>query len=561
MPSIDIQNFGGIAPRLSDRLLPQNAATIAENCKLWSGEIRPFRAPRIDDTVLKDGMLETVHNINGFWLSWNGDVDVVRGFIPGDTTGRVYYTGDGKPKVTNVSLATEAAPYPAKAYDLGVEAPAAAPTAVPGTGGAGASASRFYLYTFVTTFDEEGPPSNPSIGLNVANGQVVTLSAFSAPTLPNVDRIRIYRTDTGTSGTEFVFVDEIPVGQASYVDTVLEADLGERLVSQQWYPPPANMIGLVSHPNGFVAGFIGNQMYVSEPYQPHAYPPEYVKVFDYPIVALGVYGNTIVVATSGFTYLVSGVDPRNLTVEKLPDPYPCVSKRSMASGDRGVLYACNSGLVWVGFGGIQVVTRDVLTRDEWKAYNPATIHGVIYDGHYIGYYLYDQGQDYTLVDPAGAGFIFDYTDRATGIDQRDKLTTRTAYATAVYTDPDSQLYSVMRKGRHNILVQSEMGEGYIPYRWRSKAFVMPYITSFGAAKVVARYAWKDDPPTGREVRFTLIVGTKVKYSRMVKTNEPFRLPRFYREVEPWYVQVEGTEFVCEIHIATSMNELNEGKAQ
>lgn len=561
MPSIRIQNFGGIVPRISDRLLPQNSATIAENCKLGSGELRPFRSPKADPAVLKDGLIETIHNINGFWLSWNGDVDVVRGFIPGDTTGRIYYTGDGKPKVTNVSLATESAPYPFKAYDLGVVAPAAAPVVVIGTGGTGSSALRYYVYTFVTAFEEEGPPSNASLGLNVMNGQVVTLSAFSVPTSTNVDRIRIYRTDTGSSSTEFVFMDEIPVGQITYEDTVLEVDLGERLPSQEWYPPPANMIGLVSHPNGFVAGFVGNQLHVSEPYQPHAYPPEYVKVFDYPIVALGVYGNTIVVATSGFVYLVSGVDPRNLTVEKLPDPYPCVSKRSMASGDRGVIYACNSGLVWVGFGGLQVVTRDVLTRDEWKDYNPSTIHGVISDGHYVGYYLYDQGQDYSLVDPAGAGFIFDYTDRATGVDQRDKLTTLTFYATATYANPDSSFYSVVRKDRHNTLLQSEEGEGYTPYRWRSKAFIMPYLISFGAAKVVARHAWKDDPDTGRTVQFTVIVGTKVKYTRPAKTNEPFRLPRFYREVEPWYVQVEGDEFVCEIHMATSMDELKEGKAQ
>lgn len=561
MPSIRVQNFGGLAPRISDRLLPQNAATIADNCKLWSGEIRPFRSPKPDPSVLRDGFIETVHNVNGIWLSWTGDVDVVRGFIPGDTTGRIYYTGDGKPKVTDVSLATGVVPYPSASYDLGVAAPAAAPTLTLGAGGAGSPALRYYLYTFVTAFNEEGPPSDPSLGLNVLNGQAVTLSDFSVPTSVNVDRIRIYRTDTGSTGTEYVFVGEVPVNQATYVDSVLEIDLGERLPSQNWYAPPDNMVGLTSHPNGFLAGFVGNQMYVSEPYQPHAYPPEYVKVFDYPIVAVGVYGNTIVVATSGFTYLVSGVDPRNLTVEKLPDPYPCIAKRSMASGDRGVIYACNSGLVWVGFGGLQVVTRDVLTRDEWRLYNPATLHGVISDGRYVGFYLFDQGQDYSLVDPVGAGFVFDYTDRATGVDQRDKLTTLTSYATATYANPDSSFYFVSRKNRTNVLLEAEAGDGYILYRWRSKAFVMPYLTSFGAAKVVAQHAWRDDPATGRSVRFTLIVGTQVKFTRTVKTNEPFRLPRFYREVEPWYVQVEGDELVCEIHIATSMDELKEGKAQ
>lgn len=561
MPSIHVQNFGGIAPRISDRLLPQSVATVAENCKLWSGEIRPFRAPRVDPSPVKDGFVETIHNINGLWLSWNGDVDVARGFIPGDTTGRIYYTGDGKPKITNVSLASSSPPYPSQAYDLGVAAPTAHPALNVGVGGTGTVTTREYLYTFVTTFDEEGPPSDPSPSVDVLDGQVVSLSGFAAPTSQNIDRIRVYRSTTGTSTTEFLFVGDMPVGQATFVDTVVGVDLGERLPSQQWYPPPPNMAGLVSHPNGFLAGFTGNQLYVSEPYQPHAYAPGNVKVFDYAIIALGVYGNTIVVATSGFTYLVSGSNPQNLSVDKLPDPYPCISKRSMASGDRGVIYASSSGLVWVGFGGLQLITRAEVTRDEWAAYAPNTIHGVVYDGHYYGYYLFDKGQDYTLVDPVGAGFIFDYADHATGVDSRSKLTSLTGYATATHVDVGSGLYYIQRGNRRNILLQAERGVGLIPYRWRSKAFVTPYLTSFGAVKVVARHVQRGDLPTGRTVKFTLFVGKEAKYSRAVKANEPFRLPRFYREVEPWYLQVEGDVDVYDIHMATSMEELKEGGGQ
>lgn len=560
MPSIQIQNFGGIAPRISERLLPPSGATIAENCKLWSGEIRPFRSPKPNPAALKSGLIQTIYNLDGFWLSWNGDVDVVRGFIPGDVSGRIYFTGDGKPKTTNVSLATSVEPYPTQAYDLGVSAPSTAPTVVLGSGGTGTPQLRYYIYTFVTAFEEEGPPSEPSTGVNTLNGQTVTISGFATPTSQNVNRIRIYRTDTGTSTTEFLFVKEVPITQTSYVDTTLDVNLGERLVSQSWYEPPYNMIGLASHPGGFLVGFVGNQLYVSEAYQPHAFPPEYVKVFDYPIVALGIYGNTIVVATSGFTYLVSGTDPRNLSVDKLPDPYPCVSKRSMSSGDRGVIYVCNSGLVWVGFGGLQVITRDVLTRDEWKKYNPTTIHGVISDGHYVGYYLTAEANYPSLVDPVGAGFVFDYTDRATGVDQRDKLTTLTGYSTATYASPNSEFFFLARVNRHNQLFEAEAGVGYIPYRWRSKAFVMPYITSFAAAKVITDLFDRGLTPTGRTVTFTLFVGKQVKYSRAVTSNEPFRLPRFYRETEPWYVQVEGDGFVMHVELAASVEELK-GRVQ
>jgi hypothetical protein len=321
------------------------------------------------------------------------------------------------------------------------------------------------------------------------------------------------------------------------------------------------MIGLIAHPNGFLAGFVGNQMYVSEPYQPHAYAPKNVKVFDYPIVALGVYGSTIVVMTTGFTYLVSGVVPETLSVEKLPDPYPCVSKRSVASADYGVLYASKDGLVWVGYGGLRVISRDILSRDDWQKFNPVTMHGVVHDGRYIGFYLVDGGQDYSLYDPKGAGFIFDYPDKATGADSNDRLTTLDFYAAASYANPDTTFHYVVRTGRTNKLLEWEAGPSLIPYIWKSKAFVMPYLTTFAAAKVTGSFQWRNGGSPGRSVVFELLVGDSVKYRRIVSSSEPFRLPRFSREVEPWYVRVSGTEFIQQIHIATSIEELREGRVQ
>lgn len=557
MSSFRIQNFGGITPRLSDRLLPANFATDADNCKLWSGEIRPFKDTKEVPSTLKPGLIKSLYYLNGFWLSWEVDVDVVRGSIPGDSTGRIYYTGDGPPKVTNVGVATTTAPYPTAYYLLGVAAPSVAPTLVVGGGGTGVPEITYYVYTFVTGLDEEGPPSPPSAQISMLNGQAVTISGFSSPTTPNVTRKRIYRTQTGSTTTSYLFVAEIPVAQTTYTDTIIDALLGETLPSIGWEPPNANLRGLVSHPNGFLAGFVGNQLFISAPYQAHAWPPEYAKVFDYPIMALGVYGNTIVVATTGYTYLVYGSEPKNLTVDKLPDPYPCVSKRSMVSGDKGVVYATNEGLVWVGYGGLQVITRDIITRDEWKLWSPTTIHGVIFDGRYIGFYLNNSAADFNSVDPIGGGFIFDYNDRATGVDQRDKLTTLGFYASASYANPEVNLHIIKRKNKLNVLGSWEEGSSYIPYVWKSKSLVSPYLSTFAAAKVVGGHKRTSGVLPNRYVRFKLIVGEQVKYDRLVKTSEPFRLPRFFREVEPWSLQVEGTEYVQEIHMATSIEELKE----
>jgi hypothetical protein len=238
----------------------------------------------------------------------------------------------------------------------------------------------------------------------------------------------------------------------------------------------------------------------------------------------------------------------------------------MVSGDRGVIYASNDGLVWVGYGGLQVITRDLLSRDEWQLWNPSTIHGCVYDGRYVGFIqprLTTTDEDYDRADdePTTLGFMFDYADRATQVDQRDRLTTFDFYATTTYAAPGETFYFVTRDEDTNTFKEWDTGDGYLSYDWRSKAFVMPYLTSFAAAKVTGRYPWKDDPDNGRSVTFELWVGTRLKYTRPVESSEPFRLPRFYREVEPWYVRVKGTEIVQEIHLATSMEELREGKAQ
>ena len=82
MPSIRIQNMGGIAPRLSSRLLPLSAAQIAESTKLWSGEVRAFRAGKALDDPMPPAPVLTIFHIEDAWLAWQDDVDVVLGFTP-----------------------------------------------------------------------------------------------------------------------------------------------------------------------------------------------------------------------------------------------------------------------------------------------------------------------------------------------------------------------------------------------------------------------------------------------------------------------------------------------
>lgn len=100
--------------------------------------------------------------------------------------------------------------------------------------------------------------------------------------------------------------------------------------------------------NGVMVGFRDNEVYFSEPYLPHAWPARYRLTVDYPIVALGSFGTTIVVATEGRPFLITGSHPESMSQLELDLIEPCVSARSMASMGHGVVYASRNGLVYVG---------------------------------------------------------------------------------------------------------------------------------------------------------------------------------------------------------------------
>ncbi len=82
MTAVKITNFVGIAPKISPELLPDNAAQVAYNTKLDSGDLVPYKeSTRIGDTYRRAGVrtLYTLHDEQGnpVWLSWGTDVDIV----------------------------------------------------------------------------------------------------------------------------------------------------------------------------------------------------------------------------------------------------------------------------------------------------------------------------------------------------------------------------------------------------------------------------------------------------------------------------------------------------
>jgi hypothetical protein len=130
MPAVKLSTFLGTAPKVSPELLPNTAAQIAENCKLYSGDLIPYPQPVIVGNTGRTGTIKTLFALRDpitndkKWLSWLTDVDIAIASKTDQNEQRFYYSGDGKPKVSNYELATTGAPpYPVTAYDLGLPLP------------------------------------------------------------------------------------------------------------------------------------------------------------------------------------------------------------------------------------------------------------------------------------------------------------------------------------------------------------------------------------------------------------------------------------------------------
>ncbi|HEY0960909.1 MAG TPA: hypothetical protein VGE69_00955 [Pseudomonadales bacterium] len=542
---IAISAFKGMVPSIDAPLLPLQHAVDAVNVKLWSGTLKPFREPAFVATPTKVGTKKTIYRFaptpgndaSGYIFHWTDVVDVVRGPVRGDTSERTYYTGDGVPKVTDNSIALSGGTnYPMNSYTLGIPAPADTPTVTLG-GTAEEDATEAdqrtwaYVYTYVSAWGEEGPPSTASASIDVMPGESVTVSNLSGPPTGNYNIIakRIYRTATDDATTEFYFLAELAVSTSSIEDSTPDTGLGERIPSETWYAPPTDMHSIGVLDNGIGYGASKNDVCVSEPYLLHAWNPLYRKPASHPVVGIGSFGNTIVALTEKNPVLISGTDSGSMSDRTLNINQGCVSKRSIVSGEFGVVYASPDGLVLIGGDMADVVTREFLTRDQWLAFKPSSIIGVLYNGMYMGFYDNGSEQGGFLFDPANAAAGFIYLD---------------IFPSAVYADPLSDKLYLCIDGD---VVAWDAGDP-LEYAWKSKEFVSPRPSNFTAARVTA----KDYD----SLTLKAYVGGVLTHTQAITDAEPFRLP--FKPDRRFQFILSGTSEVELVEIAESVQEIVDG---
>lgn len=594
--------FGGTAPAMSPRLLPEQLGQTAQNIDFESGRFTPikqdtdaftlastgkksiflYQKPLYVDawdnskTYVTGNLVKHSNNIwkavqgnsnqtpSGAnsanwvdlgttadqWFQWDeANIDAHQGPIVNDTLGRLYWTGEDYPRISNYPIAIQDAtgPYPEASngsYRLGVPAPASAPTLskiAPTTWDTGqnytqhklvkrlqnevttvyraksshtsASANEppndtfwtdlgqegdqtpndvAYVFTFVSNFNEEGPPSPASSVIQLVDNEDVTVTlpygaADSLFTGYNIStsggaKVRIYRSNTGSTNTTFQFAGEITFGTSTFTDYNTALTLQEVLPSTGWIHPPNDdtalyptgpLQQLTPLPNGMFAGFTGKRFCVSEPFLPHAWPIQYRITIERTIVAIAASRNGIVALTDAKPYFITGQNPTAMTSTSVDLAQACINKDSVVDMGETVMYAGPDGLCAVENAQGSVLTEGQISVEQWNsstgAFRPTIIKAFRSENTYVAFW--ESGGNY-------GGWVYD--PRA-GLNALSTLSVTGEVAGGHFDERDNQLYLIVS----NKIKKYRGSASSTTATFKSKQFVTPTPVSMSWVSVHA----------------------------------------------------------------------------
>lgn len=395
--------------------------------------------------------------------------------------------------------------------------------------------TRAYVYTYVNTYNEEGPPSAP---LSITTGP--TVDVLVGVTLDNlsgyvpIKEVRIYRTPSGSTIAEYFYVGSVNVLAGGpgfqFVDNVGAGLLNEPLSSQNYYPPPSNLVGLMALPNGILCAWKGNELWFSEAYKPWAWPPQYVKPLPFAIVGGIAHGSGAVITTVQQPFIVSGVAPDAMTASRLNVAQAGVSKWSIAAVDGTVIYASNDGLVVLNGNSASLMQSEkFFTRDVWRSRYSTGLSSMVFSVW-----------DGRLVVFSNIGAITPFMIR---FDEADGTMTDLPDLVAACAFI-SQLSDQFYYARANGIYQFNGGNAQTA-EWFSKEEVFQVPTNFGFAQAVVDGTWSIEFHAQGVLRHTVAVTTGV-------TN--FRLPSGFK-ADRWKIRITGQGRFRELRVANTAAEL------
>lgn len=558
MAGFRLTAFSGLNEKIAPRLLPEDVAQNAENVFLDRGRIEGLPQDVNDSSEPSshpashiDGTTKTIFKAtDNEWFTFSDDVDVIKSPIKEDAFSRFYFTGvsgsSGFPRMVDASNGISGSgPYPVTSYRLGLPTPPAFTTgpSVDNTTAAdgAATSSRAYVYTEITTFGEEGPPSVVTAAdiVDAADGATVTLALPAATSgVYTIAKRRIYRADLNGI---FRFVKDVSGTSAgNTTEAVKDSSLGEEIESADNLAPPddvtANhpdgpMLGITTMPNGITAGFSGNTLLFSEAFLPHSYPLANQLTTKEDIVGIVSIASGLLVTTKGKPLIAGGTDPSAMSLVEIDANLPNSNKRSLVDMGEYALYASPDGLVIASNSGVSLVTQQIFTRDQWQDYYPENIEAYEYEGKYLGF-TWDGSDSSTK-----KGFIFDPRG------QKNAFVNLDFYATAGFNDRENDELYLVIGGTLKKFARSSSAR---TYTWKSKEFYSNLPISPGVAKVSAE--------SYNSLTFKLYADGSLKHTQTVTSNDLFRLPGGYK-AKAFHIILEGTDPINEVCVYESPREI------
>ena len=595
MAVLRIKGFGGAIPVSGDRALPDNFGVESVNTWFYGSEmrgIRPsadlitagagtrkaFRIPKrtIGGDPAYPGVIPPASYLgDSVWaLFTDPDTDIVKGQLVEDSFERYYFCSPSTGPMFNTYARLLAGIASNPNYKLGVPGPNVdtgstdTPTIVSITGGTTPVLTRNYVYTWINIYGEESNPSLPVEGSGNANATWTIGNIKDPPAAAGYapyQKKRLYRQVSGTSGGfAFYKVADIALGTLTYADNCTahpdtEVTNNVQLESTDWFPPPTTLKGFVAMPNGFLIGWDKNNLYFSESYRFHAWPPAYKQATETPIVGLGVYGQTCIVCTEGYPSTVTGTKPATCAFAKANTGEPCMSRGSIVSTPDGVVYASQNGLVLVGPGGIANVTQKIITKEEWlKVYTPQWLRAVRYQN---GYLALRNKPDTS--GSANTGFFLDPTDLQVALTELSEMDLCYNLMNDFWS---GEVLAICDNGANEMIrrYDSPSDTDLLPVMWKSKEFQYPFQENFGAYAIhwdPARFsnfnAGADVCALGEQVRFQVYADRVLRYDQVVPLQgRPVRLPSGFK-AELWQFVIRARAPVYDMHVASTMKELKQ----
>ena len=315
-----------------------------------------------------------------------------------------------------------------------------------------------------------------------------------------------------------------------WVEQSLIATSGATLPSLEWNPPPAQLGKLAQLPNGVFAGVVGNYLYFSEPYRPHAWPANYAQALPYECVSAMPFDGQLLITTKAAPLFVSGAHPASMTQQKLGSNEAGASEFGITVANGRPFYVAKEGLVIVeGLSGSLALSNNFFTAEKWREkYGSRVSNAVLigYDSRLIalfetgdGFIINLSGQQPTMVEFSGG---FGYPFRIPG---------------------EETLYLATASGCKKLFFGTGGG-----YTWHSKEFTLPKPSSYGVCRIVHDASVKVTFYGDKQY----LCSTTIVASAL--TTSYLRLPSSSRYLR-FSLKIESSGRVQEVNVANTMREV------